>query len=140
MGYRPGLSANVDVNGNLLTIDMGMPFQGTGTTACALAVDIERRAVEAGTKIANRKQYVKIRTANAVQTTVGPWCVGVPDAIRLRGVYLGDVSVSTASQNVTEEFYIDHNQTANYLDLGYLYKKPGSGVTLTRGKLPFGGV
>ena len=65
------------------------------------AVDIERRAVEAGTKIANRKQYVKIRTANAVQTTVGPWCVGVPDVIRLRGVYLGDVSVSTASQNVT---------------------------------------
>lgn len=60
----------------------------------------------------------------------GPWCLGVPDAFRLRAVYVGNSSVSTSSPNIVNDFYIDHNQNANYYDLSFLYKKNKATTTL----------
>jgi hypothetical protein len=60
-----------------------------------------------------------------VETTQGPWCLGVPDIIRLKKVYVSNTStVNTSSTDLTDRFYIDHNQTQNYYGLGYLYKDP----------------
>ncbi|MFM7853646.1 MAG: hypothetical protein ACKO96_17425, partial [Flammeovirgaceae bacterium] len=56
----------------------------------------------------------------------------MPDAFRLRNVYLSQEStVNTSSKNVTGNFYLDHNQQANFLDLGWLYLVPKTKLQLT---------
>lgn len=131
-GRRDGLSANVDANGNILTLNLGFALTGTATINAAMAVDVQRRGVVPGTKVATRNQKVRIRTANVAGNTVGPWCIGVPDVFRLRSVYVGtSSSVANTDIDATDDFYIDHNQNPNFLDLSWLVKKPGSSLTLT---------
>lgn len=74
---------------------------------------------------------VKEQTITKVGNLEGPWCLGVPDAFRLRGVYVGNSSVDTTFPNIVDDFYIDHNQNANYYDLSYLYKRNKSTSTLS---------
>ena len=61
----------------------------------------------------------------------GPWCLGVPDVFRLRGVYLAsNSSVSESSSDVTRDFAIDHNQNPNYYGLSYLVKNKNSKLVI----------
>lgn len=130
-----GHSANVDANGNILTIQLkyanGENMTVDANTTAAIAVDIEKRSIVPNTKTATRDVFVKLRIANNVAGTNGPWALGVPDAFRLKAVYVGNSSVSTSSPDSVDDFYIDHNQTANYNDISYLYKRPDSKIALT---------
>ena len=138
-GTRTGLSANVDANGNVLTVKFAhanganLTFAGTTTVNTAIGVNIQRTGVTSTSKTATRQRYIKINCANNSDTNVGPWCLGVPDAFRLRKVYTStDVSsIDTTSSDVTENFYIDHNQTQDYLGLSYLYLNPRSKIGLS---------
>lgn len=131
-----GHSANVSSAGNILTVQFkyangtNMSFDTSTAVAAdaSMAVNIERRNVTSLTKTANRKKFVKIRVANNVANTIGPWCLGVPDAFRLRAVYVGNSSVDNTYPNSVSEFYIDHNQTSSFYDLSFLYKKPSSSI------------
>lgn len=134
-----GHSTNVNANGNVLNIKFlhangaDMTFNSTTATAAnvSVGIDIERRNVTPLTKNANRKVFVKYNLSTAQGNTTGPWCLGVPDAFRLRSVYVGNSSVNTSFSNVVEDFFIDHNQNENFYDLSYLYKAPGSSLKLT---------
>jgi hypothetical protein len=134
-----GHASNVDANGNILNIQFryangtNMTFNSTDAVAAnvALGIDIERRNAEPLNKDATRKVFVKYRLANAAGNTTGPWCLGVPDAFRLRSVYVGNSSVNTSSTNVLEDFFIDHNQNENFYDLSYLFRTPGSSLRLS---------
>lgn len=119
-GTRTGLSANVDANSNILTLNLGMTISGTTTVTTALGVNIQSTGGSSTAKSARRNHMVKIYTGNNVGGTIGPWCLGVPDAFRLRNVYIGNSSVSEASVDVTEQFYIDNNHNVDYADLSYL--------------------
>lgn len=133
-----GHSANINSAGNILTIQFkyangtAMTFDSSTSVAAnvSLSVNIERRNVTPLTKTATRKRFVKIRVANNVANTIGPWCLGVPDAFRLRGVYVGNSSVDNTFPNSVNEFYIDHNQTSSFYDLSFLYKKPSSSIRI----------
>lgn len=70
------------------------------------------------------------KTIRKLGNMQGPWCLGVPDAFRLRSVYVGNSSVNNTYPNSVDSFYIDHNQKESYYDLSYLYKKPASSVRL----------
>ncbi len=130
-GTREGLEAAVDANGNVLTANLNIALDGSTTINVALGVNIERQNVPAGTKTAARDQFVKLCMANVTGNTVGPWCLGIPDILRLKAVYLGSNStVANTDTNVLSDFYIDHNQNQNYLNLGYLFKTSHSGLTL----------
>lgn len=131
-GRRDGLGANVDANGNILTLDLGFALVGSATVNAAVAIDVQRRGVVPGTKVASRQQKVRLCLSNNAGSTTGPWCVGVPDVFRLRSVYVGTSNaVSNSDIDATDDFFIDHNQTPNFLDLSWLVKKPGSSLTLT---------
>lgn len=130
-GRRSGLSANVDANGNILTLNFGLTFAGATSTNTAIAVNIQRTDVSSTSKTANRNRYVKLRLSNNAGGSSGPWCLGVPNAFRLRSVQVDDNSSFTSPVDITNEFYIDSNQTTNYHDLSYLYKDPKSSVSLT---------
>jgi len=75
----------------------------------------------------------KINSVNLTPGLDDPWCLGVPDIFRLRGVYVSNVATvnTTNGTNVTDNFYIDHNQSENSYDLGFLFKKPNSNLTFT---------
>ena len=113
----------VTVSGNTtLVISLG----NTISTTVGMAVAYNaQRTVNAIPKSITRQAYVKINTASNVDTNKGPWCLGIPDIVRLRNVYLGNSSaVTTSDTNVTSNFWIDHNQKKDYYDVGFLYRKP----------------
>lgn len=131
-GTRDGLTANVDISGQSVTLQFrhanGTPMQfnfANSHLETKVTFNAERRNVTSATKTAVRNRYVKIRCATSAGKAIGPWCLGVPDIFRLRAVYKGnDANVSVSSADVTKDFYIDHNQNANYMGLGYLYLNP----------------
>lgn len=130
-GHRHGLTGQIDSSGQAVTLQfrhsnnspMGFTF-GSGQLATGVTTNIERRDVQSSLKTAIRNRYVKIRISDNSDGVNGPWCIGVPDAFRLRAVYRGDENVSPTSSDVTKNFYLDHNQNANYMGLGYLYLSP----------------
>lgn len=116
------------VSGNTtLVINIG----NTISTPVNMAVSYNaQKTTSAVPKTITRQAYVKINTATNLDTNKGPWCLGIPDIIRLRNVYLGNSSaVTTSDTNITSNFWIDHNQKKDYYDVGFLYKKPEYAVS-----------
>ena len=113
---------NVTVTGNTtLTISVGNTLLSPVDAAIYYNAQKNTNSIP---KTTTRKAYVKINTATNSKTNKGPWCLGIPDIFRLRNVYLGNASDATVNDtNVTSNFWIDHNQNANYYNVGYLYKK-----------------
>lgn len=114
-----------------LTLNLGTTFNVA--TTVAVSYPVKRKAMaNTTTKVAKRKVYVKLRANTHTANTLGPWCLGIPDIYRLRKVYVAeDTNVNVNSTQITNEFYIDHNQTEDYHGLGYLYKKPNSNYAVS---------
>lgn len=86
-------------------------------------------------KTTNRNRYVRLCLANNAASNTGPWPIGVSDVFRLNKVYKGangtfGAGVATGVTDVTQYFYVDHNQNEDYYGTSYLYPKPNSGFTL----------
>lgn len=128
LGSRAGLTANVDNSQQILKINLG----GAVSQACtvALGVDIEQVGITQGTKTPVRNVFVRFNLSTHDEANTGPWCIGVPDVFRLRGVYIGNSSVDTTGSNHFQDFYIDNNQNPDFYGLSWLFKKPGSSVRL----------
>lgn len=136
-GQRSGFYANVDGTGKVLTLEYRYAndspmdfFFGDATLETQVSYDVKRTGATSATKSGNRNKYVKIAIANSGGQLAGPWCLGVPDAFRLRGVTIGNSSVNASSSDVTSHFYIDHNQNANYMGLSYLYRRSKTNLDL----------
>lgn len=127
-GAMSGLSANVDSNGNILTLNLGFAIDSATSVNTAIGVNIQRTNVTSTSKTVNRSGFVKICLANNADGISGPWCLGVSDAFRLRNVYVGDSSVSNTSPNVVDEFYLETNQSTDFNDLSYLTLDPKSSL------------
>ncbi len=127
-GFRSGLTGNVDATAKILSLNLGKTLTATAANLVAVAYNAQVFNATQLAKTANRHRFV---TVNCNATVEGPWCVGVPDAFRLRGVYIGNSSVSNTGANYVQNFYLDHNQNPDFYDLGYLFKDPKSGgITL----------
>jgi hypothetical protein len=131
----PVANASIDSGKTIMTITL--PYAVTaGANASVTSIVNDTNTSIAG-KTVNRSAAVRIDTSNNAVGTTGPWPLGVPDAIRLRGVYIGanntfapgDAGVS----DVTASFYVDHNQTPDFLNTSYLYKKPRGVATVSAG-------
>lgn len=118
---------SVAVVGNT-TLNISLGNSISGSISAAVAYDVQRKS-DPVSKSVTRHAYVKIRTADNSGGKIGPWCLGLPDIIRLENVYLGNsTAVTTSDSVVTENFWIDHNQRKDYYDVGFLYKKPGYSI------------
>ena len=125
-----GRTANVSANGKVLTITTNI---GSGASVPAvLTFNVKASNTSVISKTPTRDVHIKIRANTHIATTTGPWCIGYPDIIRLKAVYKSNNinTVNANSTDVTKEFYIDHNQTKNHYDLGFLMKKPSSKLTI----------
>lgn len=130
---RTGRTANISANGTLLTIDLGSAI--ATNTAVAVTCNIKASNVGYVSKTVNRDVYVRLNIANNIASTNGPWCLGISDVFRLKNVYKGSNNTFTANSagiiDVTNDFYVDHNQNENYYNVGYLYKKPKSTLAIS---------
>lgn len=131
---RSTRTANVNINSNTMYISLGAAVNTA--TAVAVTYNVRSSNTQPVTKTVNRDRYVRLYMANNAATTKGPWALGLPDVFRLKGVYKGPNATFTDTDtvnvtDVTNSFYIDHNQTEDYYGISYLYPKPGSLTTLS---------
>jgi hypothetical protein len=129
------VSANLNGNAKTLTISLGntsglitlASSVGAHTTFTVRKVDSQELS-----KTINRGVLVKIRIANNVANTTGPWCLGIPDVFRLNAVYKDTSSVvNTSSTDVTRYFTVDTGQSEDYYGHSHLRIEKDTGLTLT---------
>ena len=133
-GARSWLSANLNSNAAVLTLNFGGRFTGTAIGNVGISYSAQRTNVSPGTKLADRNNIIIINTANHVANSIGPWCIGVPDVVRLRGVWLvdsDDTAVMPDAVDISQSFYIDNNGTPDMVGQAYLYRAPSSQVNLS---------
>ena len=68
---------------------------------------------------------VKIDTANS--GTTGPWCLGYPDVLRLKHVYVGS-TYSNSNPDLLSSFILDNGQKDAFYDLAQLRLKSGASL------------
>jgi len=138
-------SVSTDSTGTILTINLfstALPITINGTSNAFITVPVN---ITSGSisKPAIRDSSVIINTSNNVSGNTGPWALGIPDIFRLKKVYFSanTLNISANLQNsstipsawvdVTNQFYIDSNQNADFYDQGYLYLNPASTLNIT---------
>lgn len=126
----PSATANVTSGGKSLNINIGNTHYSTAAVNCAITFDVSVVGASAQPKTAERDNFVKLNLSTA--NTTGPWCIGAPDVFRLKAVYMSSSStVNTNSTDVTNQFYVDHNQNGDFYDLSYLYLRSDASITLS---------
>ena len=125
LSLRGGRSANVDANANTLIINVGAAVNVA--TNVSVAYNVRSSNTAPVTKTVVRDRFIRLRLANNAASNTGPWVLGVPDVFHLKGVYLGSNATygvgDTGVVDITNEFYVDHNQNENYYGYSYLYRK-----------------
>lgn len=83
------------------------------------------------TKSVTKNVYVKLSTSRLANTT-GPWCLGIPDVLKLNAVYVGSTNTySNTTTNYASSFELVNGQSDNLYGLSYLKYKPGSTLALS---------
>lgn len=130
--YRQNRFATVDSTRKNLTLNLGTNLSSSQTAT--IFYNVKESDVTPVPKTVNRNTYVRIVPGTNGGINIGPWCLGVPDAFRLNKVYLGPNSNFEPDDldvvDVTSSFYIDNNQTENYVDQSFLYMKANAPVNL----------
>jgi hypothetical protein len=99
----------------------------SGTVNTAVTYNVKRTTAVQSTKTVRRDNYIKLYTGNNVAGSTGPWSLGLPDAVRLKKVYLGNTA---ADLDVTKHFYIDQGHDGNFYGQSYLVKKSTSTLNI----------
>lgn len=122
-----GATASGDLKQLTVTIDSSI----LAPVSVAVSYNARQGAVTPIAKTVNRDRYVRLCLANNAQAEAGPWALGVGDVFRLKNVYRGsNATFGTSVADITQDFYIDHNQTEDYYGISYLYPKPGNSLNL----------
>lgn len=120
---------NVDVTGKIATYTLGHSLTGTGTVSVYHDVLVDDVAPK--TKTLVQDVYVKISNTAVTAELNGPWGLGIPDVLRITGVYLGTGTTYTATGiNYVKEFVLDNGQRENYYGLASIAVRPGSKVDM----------
>lgn len=126
---RSDRSVQIDPTGKTMTITID-EISSALVDSVYVAYNVRSGSTTPVSKTVNRNQYVRLRLANNVGSSSGPWVLGVPDVFRLNSVTLGANASFTTGTDVTQYFYVDHNQSEDYYGLSYLYLKPNANITL----------
>jgi hypothetical protein len=125
----PSATVTTSGGGKTINIDFGLAINNPSAITANMTFDVKVMGATPQAKTASRDTFVKLDLTT--DNLNGPWCLGIPDIFRLKKVYMSSSStVNTNSTDVTDQFYIDHNQTADYYGNGFLYKKTDANITL----------
>lgn len=127
----PTKSISIDGTGTTLTLNLGHGLTA-GTLTTSIYHDIQSQSPAVKVKSVANSVFVKLSTTLLSATNNGPWCLGVPDAFEIKGVYIGSANTySNTSTNFASEFILDSGQNDNYYGLSTLRKNPRSLVQLS---------
>ena len=147
-------SANVNATGNILTVKLSANLTtNTANLACngfiadaTLQVPLVFAPSTSTSKLPVRNSTVVLNMSNNSFANNGPWPLGVPDIFRLKKVYkdvntniinagslvsanvANSATIPSTWVDVTNQFFINHNQNSDYYDIGYLNVKPNSSL------------
>jgi len=113
-----GRAINFNGSGNTMTINLGNT--PSGTTNCSLTYTSVVLNATPISKSVSRGVTVTIDCTNNIANSVGPWCLGVPDVIRLNSVIMNSSYAGVSNLNVTSSFNVIGGQTEDYVDLAQL--------------------
>lgn len=130
ISLRGTRAANLNNTANTLTIDLGVSI--VSNTFVDVAFNLRSSNTTPVSKAVARDRFIRLQLSNNATTNSGPWALGVGDVFRLKGVFRGaNASFDTSTgTNVTEEFYIDHNQNENFYGMSYLYRKHNANTSI----------
>lgn len=148
----PSGSANLNSNGAVLTISLGAAINSVATANATIITPVIATNKTVTNKTPRRDTTVALCLSNNAGNTVGPWSLGHPDIFRLKKVYKASNSsiilsgamvtanvantdtVPTTWTDVTNDFYVDHRQNADFYDTGFLYQHNDSDLVLSTGE------
>ncbi len=126
---RSARTIAVNSQANVATAYLGTALSGTSTVVSTF--NVRKTNATQLSRAVYRDAMVKLQLSNNAATTDGPWCLGIPDGIRLKKVHIGSSSsVSTSDPEVTKHFYLSTGQVSDYYGHSFLYKNKGSNLTL----------
>lgn len=134
-----GRNSSIIVSNNtFLAINLKNISNSPEQLANTLPVDIYYNVTQNSTiplsKSINKSQLVVINTGTHAANTVGPWCLGVPDVLKITAVYKHNGAASTSNADlVTNSFILRNGQKDTLYDLAYLVLKPGNQLTFASG-------
>lgn len=128
---RTDRTISLSSNSTVLTASLNVALADTASIAGTYTV--RNTADSQVTKSVYRDCFVKLRLSDNAGGTTGPWCLGVPDVIRLKNVYLGNSTVlSTSSVDITKDFFIDAGHSDDSYQLASLVRQNvRTGTSLT---------
>lgn len=131
ISLRGSRSANLNSNANTLTISLGTSI--VTNTYVDVAYNLRTSNTTPVAKTVVRDRFIRLQLSNNATTNTGPWALGVGDVFRLKGVFQGSNSSfdTSTGTNITEEYYIDHNQNENYYGMSYLYRRNDANTAIT---------
>ena len=105
-----------------ITADISLGETANDSFATSVYFDIRRSDTKSIDKIINKSTYIKIQVSNNQGGTTGPWCLGIPDVLKLNAVYVdnsGGSYLITNPDRVTS-FKLNNGQNDGYYGLAYL--------------------
>ena len=93
------------------------------TFALLVKHNVTKREAAQKDKLLSANTYVKINCATNADTSVGPWCLGVPDVYQLQKVYVqynNFTSIEASGNDFTAHFDLLPNQKDGFYDLSKL--------------------
>jgi hypothetical protein len=118
---RTDRSITISAGQNTATINVGTTL--VSTVNAYVTYTARKASASPVAKSVVRDVFVKIHTANNTANNTGPWCLGIPDIIRLKKVYAGNSTVvNTSSTDVTKYFFVDQGHDEQAYRLGNLVK------------------
>jgi hypothetical protein len=88
-----------------------------------IVYDVLRKHTSPASKVIKKDRFVKINIT--ADNRKGPWCLGVSDIHRVKGIYGNLNGTYTMDNDITNYFTYDTGQKDTHYDLGYLYPKAG---------------
>jgi hypothetical protein len=118
-------------SGNTVTINLNDTFTSNSITGTVYfdAVRVHAAPIQ---KNINYNSIVTINCSNNAGGTTGPWCLGLPDVLDIKGVYIGtNNTFATTGVNYVNNFLLDSGQQDSFYGLAQLKINPSSPPALS---------
>jgi len=113
-----GTSKTISATSNVVTLTLNeTPNVAFNTT---LYYDVLRSSTTSIKKIINKSTWIKIQANTNAGGATGPWCLGVPDALKLNHVYVGTGTYVNTNPDQVASFILDNGQRDSYYGLAYI--------------------
>lgn len=134
---RPEASISI-TTATTATLNLGTGTGGLSSTFDAAVYYNTRKGGSGGgstttqkTKTVNKNRFVRLKLSDNPGSVTGPWCLGLPDVIKINAVYLNDgTTYSNTTPNLSSFFTLDNGQRDGFYNLAYLRLNPDFNLNL----------